>query len=1547
MYCLPSRTDLGDYENLAEVAKVADDAYKVIIDQTLSSNKKFPGGAEIPTITITFSTPTDGEDSYGINKVIVYGDTEADVTGWEVFYKSIPRDSEEMPCKFDKDGALYSYGSGKTKPLADATDKKNAEIYCGVNPQTKTLILKHAKSGDEITLKEVVIGGLQSSKYPCEKGWSPGSQPCRRCEEGTKGIEQAGASNDAATETLCEDCSPGQYSKFNNAYDPILTCIDCNPGHFSAEGVAACNPCETGWVQPLSGKSTCTKCSKGKYQDVEGKTTCKPCGPGQYSLDGAAACTVCPAGHFAKDEGSEECDKCLEGSAQPDKGQSSCSTCDKGYYADVLGTVTCSACPVGYFAEKSGTQTCAQCAAGKFQANDGGKTCDECSVGMYNAALGSAKCDKCAAGTFQNAVGKTTCTDCPKGEFQDALGQTACKKCSALWYQDTVGQSSCKQCPDGETSLPGAENCVACEAGTFSDVEGSKSCKPCEAGTYSLEKAMSCLPCEAMKYQDEPKQSTCKDCEAGTYTKSTGKTVCELCDRGEFIVSDMTECDKCAAGTYSDANGASDCTPCPKGTISGKGAIECTKCAKGKYQAEVGKDVCIDCPKGTYGNKEGLTECAPCKVDTVSNELGAFSCGACSYGFYSPKEGGTVCETCPKRAAYQPPSCPPIIPNCPALTISNQYGNFSYPEVEPNDDGTGTPKEQDCGFALYIDDEKVFGKFTSECKTWFESGEQKSNWGTPSYAVCGTVQTEKIYQQTVVAREAIKEAEAAGLSAAEATVDPAAAATMLTGLMSVIGTTEPVCEKDTNGDCIDCEKDDDGNCKKEIVDPNEPVQEEPQLGAADTANVVKTLSVVANSLSAEALSDPATQNGILGAIDGFASQDDDFVADTGTEAASAAVNVIESIGESILATSFDDTDETDNSGGGDNSAEPAKKKSKEIKTSTMTIVPTPLTEETKTKPIALDFGVDDEVEEEKKEEEKKKEEEEAVVDEKPKTDAPEVLAPAAAEESDEPAPTQAVELAIVAPTKPPPVKKIVKVEMPPLNNLIAASNAKEGEEAKGLLAVVFETPSLFPTNKTKKTTDGAAKEIKTEIASKVLLLSFGSDPITGIDPPVQFNFTKDDPDDFDPSTQAVNFKCVYYVKATQEWSSEGCETKAVDKSRGGQVACSCTHMTSFAILMSLEPIPDYLEEIQSKMTNPLLGFSLLCLFLMIFTILPFKQLRSTRSMKIHLSLAGSQCFAIIVFLLTNLNISSSAPFLCKAIAILMDYSYLVVFMWTVVESCIMYISLVQVFGGHISKYMLKFNLFAWSTPLLSPLTDYFLTEGTLLEDDKCVVNLEVRKWSFILPVGVVLVFNLFIFGSLLKVIAHAKNPDKSSTENTLKQLKAVASISCLLGIGWIIAFFAYGVVAPYVQFAFIIINGTQGMFMFLFYCIGNEQYMDLWKAKFGIEVNKKSNTASSTMQRTQTQSAAPAYKQAPVAAASPPPPPAAAATPKPKPTVPDTPVATKRVTRQSAKEETIYANEEALKDDKDTDSNIYDENVYDIIDDPDIRAKDPATITRI
>ena len=56
---------------------------------------------------------------------------------------------------------------------------------------------------------------------------------------------------------------------------------------------------------------------------------------------------------------------------------------------------------------------------------------------------------------------------------------------------------------------------------------------------------------------------------------------------------------------------------------------------------------------------------------------------------------------------------------------------------------------------------------------------------------------------------------------------------------------------------------------------------------------------------------------------------------------------------------------------------------------------------------------------------------------------------------------------------------------------------------------------------------------------------------------------------------------------------------------------------------------------------------------------------------------------------------------CAVYAMLQHYLWLVVFMWMAVEGLQMYLSLVRVFGSHISRYMLKFNLVAWGRYLSS------------------------------------------------------------------------------------------------------------------------------------------------------------------------------------------------------------------------------------------------------
>ena len=127
------------------------------------------------------------------------------------------------------------------------------------------------------------------------------------------------------------------------------------------------------------------------------------------------------------------------------------------------------------------------------------------------------------------------------------------------------------------------------------------------------------------------------------------------------------------------------------------------------------------------------------------------------------------------------------------------------------------------------------------------------------------------------------------------------AESMLTNLMGVIGTTPSKTDDNDNsggsgsGSSGDGENSGGGGGNTDPSDPDkgddktseESEKKESSLGAADTANVVKTLAVVTNSVPPAVLADPDNQKNILGAISSFAEQDDDFVQDAGTDTASA------------------------------------------------------------------------------------------------------------------------------------------------------------------------------------------------------------------------------------------------------------------------------------------------------------------------------------------------------------------------------------------------------------------------------------------------------------------------------------------------------------------------------------------------------------------------------------------------------------------------------------------------------------------------------------
>jgi len=191
-------------------------------------------------------------------------------------------------------------------------------------------------------------------------------------------------------------------------------------------------------------------------------------------------------------------------------------------------------------------------------------------------------------------------------------------------------------------------------------------------------------------------------------------------------------------------------------------------------------------------------------------------------------------------------------------------------------------------------------------------------------------------------------------------------------------------------------------------------------------------------------------------------------------------------------------------------------------------------------------------------------------------------------------------------------------------------------------------------------------------------------------------------------------------------------------------------------------------------------------------------------------------------------------------------------MWTVIEGFLMYLSLVQVFGSHISHYMLKFNALAYGVPIVFPLAGYFafttkitvsgveVTDHQYMAETMCFLKPGTINFYalFFGPLVLAIIVNLVFFVLVLKVIRNSKNSSLSDKEQLMRQMKAAVGVMVLLGTGWVIGIFM-NIPAPGMQITlqwfFIVINASQGMFVFVFYVVLNDAVKNFWLEKLGLK----------------------------------------------------------------------------------------------------------------
>ena len=97
------------------------------------------------------------------------------------------------------------------------------------------------------------------------------------------------------------------------------------------------------------------------------------------------------------------------------------------------------------------------------------------------------------------------------------------------------------------------------------------------------------------------------------------------------------------------------------------------------------------------------------------------------------------------------------------------------------------------------------------------------------------------------------------------------------------------------------------------------------------------------------------------------------------------------------------------------------------------------------------------------------------------------------------------------------------------------------------------------------------------------------------------------------------------------------------------------------------------------------------------------------------------------------------------------------------------------------------------------------------------------------PILVIFVFNIIIFALVARVLfKHMRR--KKSVRSTVRLMISIVSLAMMLGLTWLFGALTVRESSTAFQYLFIIFNGFQGFYLFVFICIIGKDSRELWTA---------------------------------------------------------------------------------------------------------------------
>ncbi|XP_078373674.1 uncharacterized protein LOC144657238 [Oculina patagonica] len=269
--------------------------------------------------------------------------------------------------------------------------------------------------------------------------------------------------------------------------------------------------------------------------------------------------------------------------------------------------------------------------------------------------------------------------------------------------------------------------------------------------------------------------------------------------------------------------------------------------------------------------------------------------------------------------------------------------------------------------------------------------------------------------------------------------------------------------------------------------------------------------------------------------------------------------------------------------------------------------------------------------------------------------------------------------------------------------------------------------------------------------------------------------------------------------------------------------------------------------------------SMVSLVLLLMSYILFAELRNLTG-KIIINLALSLLLYQSVFFSAVKSDDHNA---CLAIAVLLHFFVLSSFTWMSVMAYDVRRIFTNVSEGVVAhrqnrhggytKRLIKYCLYAWGSPVLfvaaCVITDY-VKEGSIgygQGDEECFISQpKAILYLFVLPVALLITFNLFALGHTVICIVKAR---KRTQQQKTRQNGPSVAVICfkmfsVMGVTWILGIAANLKALSFLWYPYVVLNSLQGLFIFLSFAASGKA-LELYKSKFaGILRNRTASAQS-------------------------------------------------------------------------------------------------------